>query len=447
MKEQKKTFLNNTHFVILIPVLVCILALAIALFIKPAEVSTAIEAFKSNALNALTPFYLWLGLGVVAFCVFIAFSKYGNVRLGAEKPEFGLFPWIAMMFCAGMGSSLMYWAAAEWISYLSAPPMGAEPFSQQAQELAMVYGSYHWGITPWALYIVGAIALGIRYYIHKKPELSLSACCAAVIGEKRVNTLTGRIIDIIFILGLLAGQACTLYFGTPMICEILHRLFGIERSFGMTIVVMCVVTMIFMVTSWVGIGKGMKNVSTYTAYAAIAIAMTRDSVCHDSPPSMSAACRAKASDSAVRPTTRPRSSITYPYIRRARSSITSRSASVSASMPSTSMSAAHNAPWRTVSSSNAITMAEAPSSRHTDSVLRTSSTPNGNRISTYRSSDCVSEAQSTPTGLPSICRNSPSCRAMRSLDEASRPRQANIASACAGAPVSASAMAATCPSR
>ena len=245
MKEQKKTFLNNTHFVILIPVLVCILALAIALFIKPAEVSTAIEAFKSNALNALTPFYLWLGLGVVAFCVFIAFSKYGNVRLGAEKPEFGLFPWIAMMFCAGMGSSLMYWAAAEWISYLSAPPMGAEPFSQQAQELAMVYGSYHWGITPWALYIVGAIALGIRYYIHKKPELSLSACCAAVIGEKRVNTLTGRIIDIIFILGLLAGQACTLYFGTPMICEILHRLFGIERSFGMTIVVMCVVTMIF----------------------------------------------------------------------------------------------------------------------------------------------------------------------------------------------------------
>ena len=273
MKDNKKTFLNNTHFVILIPVLVCIFVLAVALFIRPTEVAAAIESFKNNALNTLTPFYLWLGLGVVAFCIFIAMSKYGNVRLGAEKPEFGLFPWIAMMFCAGMGSSLMYWSAAEWISYVSAPPMGAEPFSQQAQELAMVYGSYHWGITPWAFYIVGAIALGVRYYIHKKPELSLSACCAAVIGEKRVNTLLGRIIDIIFILGLLAGQACTLYFGTPMICEILHRVFGVERSFGLTIVIMCVVTMIFMVTSWVGLGKGMKNVSAYTAYAAIAIAI------------------------------------------------------------------------------------------------------------------------------------------------------------------------------
>ena len=273
MNNQKKTFLNNTHFVILIPVLVCILALAVALFIKPVEVSGAIESFKANALNAMAPFYLWLGLGVVVFCLFIAFSKYGNVRLGAEKPEFSTFSWIAMMFCAGMGSSLMYWSAAEWVYYMSTPPQGVEPFSQQAQELAMVYGSYHWGITPWALYVVGAIALGVRYYLHKKPELSLSACCAAVIGEKRVNTLTGRIIDIIFILGLLAGQACTLAFGTPMICEMLHRVLGIERSFAMTVIVMCVVTMIFMITSWAGIGKGMKNVSTYTAYAAIAIAI------------------------------------------------------------------------------------------------------------------------------------------------------------------------------
>lgn len=273
MKETKKTFLNNTHFIILIPVLVCILGLAIALFSRPAQVSSAIETFKGEALNTMAPFYLWLGLGVVAFCIFIALSKYGNVRLGAEKPEFNTFSWIAMMFCAGMGSSLMYWSAAEWVYYISSPPHGAEPFSQAAQEFSMVYGSYHWGITPWAIYVVGAIALGIRYYIHKKPELSLSACCAAVIGEKRVNTLTGRIIDIIFILGLLAGQACTLAFGTPMICEMLHRLTGVEQSFGLTVGVMCAVTMIFMVTSWAGIGKGMKNVATYTAYVALAIAV------------------------------------------------------------------------------------------------------------------------------------------------------------------------------
>ena len=273
MDNKKKTFLNNTHFIILIPVLVCILILAIALFSSPVVVSSAIESFKANALNTLSPFYLWLGIAVVGFCLFIAFSKYGNVRLGSEKPEFSTFSWIAMMFCAGMGSSLMYWAATEWIYYVSAPPLGAEPFSQEAQELSMVYGGFHWGITPWAFYVVGAIALGVRYYIHKKPELSLSACCAGVIGEKRVNTLTGRIIDIIFILGLLAGQACTLAFGTPMICEMLHRLLGIERTFAMTAIVMLAVTMIFMITSWAGIGKGMKNVSTYTAYAALAIAV------------------------------------------------------------------------------------------------------------------------------------------------------------------------------
>ena len=54
----------------------------------------------------------------VAFVLWLALSKYGNVRLGgdAERPQFRTTSWISMMFAAGMGIGLMFYGCLLYTS-------------------------------------------------------------------------------------------------------------------------------------------------------------------------------------------------------------------------------------------------------------------------------------------------------------------------------------------
>ena len=62
------------------------------------------------------------------------FGKYGDIRLGGPdaKPEFSRWSWIAMFFCSGVGTSLIFWSSIEWSYYYGAPPFGIEKNTQAA---------------------------------------------------------------------------------------------------------------------------------------------------------------------------------------------------------------------------------------------------------------------------------------------------------------------------
>jgi BCCT family betaine/carnitine transporter len=151
--------------------------------------------------------------------------------------------------------------------------MGAKPFSQFAAELSSAYPLFHWGITAWGLFTVGAVALGYRYYIRKKPGLTLNLCCERTIGEKNANGLPGKIIDIIFVFGILGGISCTLAFGVPMLCDNLAKLTGFANGFGLQIGMMLFVTVVFFISSYIGLEKGLKNLCNWNAYIAITLAL------------------------------------------------------------------------------------------------------------------------------------------------------------------------------
>lgn len=62
--------------------------------------------------------------------MYIAFGKYGNVTLGkaSDKPEFNTFTWAAMLFCAGIGSDILYWGVIEWAFLLSSSTKWREKY-------------------------------------------------------------------------------------------------------------------------------------------------------------------------------------------------------------------------------------------------------------------------------------------------------------------------------
>ena len=89
--------------------------------------------------------YVVITIAVFIFLLWLALSRYGAIKLGEDEPVYGTFSWAAMMFCAGIGASLIYLGAIEWVYYYQAPPFGIEPGSDSAIAWAASYGIFHWG--------------------------------------------------------------------------------------------------------------------------------------------------------------------------------------------------------------------------------------------------------------------------------------------------------------
>jgi choline/glycine/proline betaine transport protein len=72
------------------------------------------------------------------FVLYIAFSKYGKIRLGGNKsrPEFSTTSWFAMLFSAGMGIGILFWSVGEPINHFINPP-NAEPRTVEAARESM----------------------------------------------------------------------------------------------------------------------------------------------------------------------------------------------------------------------------------------------------------------------------------------------------------------------
>jgi BCCT family betaine/carnitine transporter len=206
--------------------------------------------------------YLTAGMAVITLLLWLAMGRYGKVRLSAteDPPEFSNFSWAAMLFCAGIGAGLLAWAPIEWAYYIDAPPFGAEPGSATAAEWASTYGMFHWGPTAWAFYCLPTVAIAYPYYVKKIPFLRLSTSCHYFFGDNK-ESRSARLIDWLFMIGLLGGAGTSLGFSTPMIAACIARVTGLEADFGLELWVVVVSVAMFATSVWMGLKKGIKRLS------------------------------------------------------------------------------------------------------------------------------------------------------------------------------------------
>jgi BCCT family betaine/carnitine transporter len=216
--------------------------------------------------------YLWYGAGVLVFLVWLAFSKYGNKRLGEtnSQPEFKTLSWVGMLFCSGVGAGLLYWAVLEWGYYLEAPPYGLEPRSIKATEWASAYGLFHWGPTAWAIYCLPTIAIAYPYYVRKVPYLRLSTAMIKYL-PRGVNSPRGRFVDFLFMINLIGGTGTSLGLSAPMIAGGFAMLFDIEHDFVLEVAVVILSVCVFGTTAFLGLKKGFKRLSDLNVYLAFAL--------------------------------------------------------------------------------------------------------------------------------------------------------------------------------
>ena len=207
--------------------------------------------------------YLWFTIAAFAILVYFAMGKFAHVKFGGPdaEPEFALPSWIAMLFCAGIGAAVLYWGTIEWAYYYSGPPLGIEAKTPTAAEFAAMYGMFHWGFTAWAVYCIPTLPLAYLLWNRKRSVLRLSAACEGVIGKKAAAGIIGKVIDILFMFGLIGGVGTSMGLGTPMLSAGIAELFNVARGFWLDVVVVIIWAIIFGMSVYSGLEKGIKRLS------------------------------------------------------------------------------------------------------------------------------------------------------------------------------------------
>ncbi len=215
--------------------------------------------------------YILFSIAAIGLLVYLAFSRFGSIRLGTQlRPDFSTFSWAAMLFCGGIGTSVLYWGTIEWAHYYRAPPMGVAPQSVDALQWAMAYPIFHWGFTGWALYCLPAVAVAYAYHVRGVRSLTLSAACEPIIGEW-AHRFPGRMIDMTYMIGLVGACSTGIGLAVPLIAACLERMFGFENTFTLKVLVITAVTIVFAISVWVGLERGIKRLSNLAVWLAFGL--------------------------------------------------------------------------------------------------------------------------------------------------------------------------------
>ncbi|PST93221.1 choline transporter [Photobacterium sp. NCIMB 13483] len=253
--------------------LAMLISVVVPLLLFPKEGAEWIAVAKTFMTDQLGFLYLALGMAAFFFMIYIVFSDIGQIKLGDadEAPEFKTASWAAMLFCGGIGASILYWGAIEWAYYYQSPPFQLQPGSEEAVRWAATYGVFHWGPIAWCIYLVPAVPIAYFFYVRKQPVLKVSAALMPVIGEARSHGWIGKVIDVLFIFGLLGGGATTLGLAAPLITEGAHYLFGTPKTTETQIIVLLICTCIFGYSAYAGMEKGIKVLSNINFWGALGL--------------------------------------------------------------------------------------------------------------------------------------------------------------------------------
>lgn len=263
----RRLFKDNSVFVISLFVTTIFVVLGVFFNKSLSSVSSLFLGFTTSYFGW---FYLLSTLFFVFFSAYLLFSKYGKIRLGAdnERPTYSTPSWLAMLFSAGMGVGLLFWGVAEPILHYMSPPSG-EGSTVQSANLAMSYAFFHWGLHPWAVYTV--VALSLAYFQFRKNLPALVSSAFYPILKDKVNGPIGKSIDILAIFATVFGVATSLGLGTMQISGGLNYLWGIPNNFVTQVSIIFVITVLFIMSAWTGLSKGIKILSNVNIILAMSL--------------------------------------------------------------------------------------------------------------------------------------------------------------------------------
>lgn len=251
--------------------LIAVLLTVIGLAVFPSQAEQAANQLFEIATRTFGTSVQVLVFGSSLAVLYLAFSKYGNIRFGSGKPEYSTPTWVFMFICAGMGSSTLYWGVMEWAYYYQTPGLNIAAQSSQALEYSVSYSFFHWGISAWSIYALASLAMAYHFHVRKKSGLNLASIVEAVTGFKATGPI-GRTVDLIFLLTMMGALTVSLALTASTLTRGLHDLAGTPDTFTVQLMVIGAVAILFSLSSYIGIDGGLQRLSKMVCIGALVFA-------------------------------------------------------------------------------------------------------------------------------------------------------------------------------
>jgi betaine/carnitine transporter, BCCT family len=265
-----------------------------AVFFPTALISLTVILFSVAAPQASADLFSWLrgmvvskfdwflmsvGNLILLFCVAVAISPLGKIRLGGKgaAPEYSRLSWFSMLFGAGMGIGLVFYGVGEPVTHFTsslaggaAAPLGGAPGDAAgARDMAMAATVFNWALHPWAIYAVVGLALAVFSYDYKMP-FTLRSAFYPLFG-KRVWGRTGDVIDVLAVFATLFGLASSLGLGAQQAMAGITHLYGIASSSVSIITLIAIMAFVTFLSVKGGIDRGIRILSELNMWVALAL--------------------------------------------------------------------------------------------------------------------------------------------------------------------------------
>ncbi|MBS3739536.1 MAG: BCCT family transporter [Psychroflexus sp.] len=246
-----------------------VIGIALTLIFKESA-ETYFETIQSTVSDYGGWFFVLCVNVFLFFVLFIAFSKFGKLRLGGKdaEPEFKTLSWFAMLFSAGMGIGLLFWSIAEPITHFNAPP-SADGQTIAAAKEAMNFTFLHWGLHAWGIYALVGLSLAYFTYSRGLP-LTIRSVFYPFLGDK-IYGIVGDIIDIFAVLATLFGLATSLGFGVQQVAAGLSHVFGISGGITTQVMLIGGITAVATLSVILGVDKGVRVLSEWNMRIAVVL--------------------------------------------------------------------------------------------------------------------------------------------------------------------------------
>jgi choline/glycine/proline betaine transport protein len=248
-----------------------VLSLTLWAVVAPDQAATTIGTLVTWASKTFGWFYILLATAVLGFVLFLALSRHGHKRLGPahSTPRYSTFTWAAMLFAAGIGTDLMFFAVAEPVTQYLAPPVGAGETVDAARE-ATVWTLFHYGISGWAMYALMGLSLAYASYRLGLP-LAIRSALYPLFG-RRVDGRLGDAVDLAAVLGTIFGVATSLGIGVVQLNFGLLLLFGIPEGQAAQLGLITIAALVATVSAVSGVDRGIRRLSQLNVVLALGLA-------------------------------------------------------------------------------------------------------------------------------------------------------------------------------
>ena len=255
------------------------LAVIIFTIAAPGASADLFSNLRAGAVSQFDWFFMSAGNLLLLFCVGIAVSPLGKIRLGGKgaTPDYSRLSWFAMLFGAGMGIGLVFYGVGEPVTHFTssisgepgAPLGGAIGDPVAARSIAMAATIFDWALHPWAIFAVTGLALAVFSFDFNMP-LSMRSAFYPLFG-KAIWGRTGDMIEILAVLATIFGLATSLGLGAQQAMAGIGFLYGVASSPAAIFALIAFMAAITFMSIRGGINRGIRILSEVNLWIAFAL--------------------------------------------------------------------------------------------------------------------------------------------------------------------------------